>query len=431
MFSLRNEKKNVKVILGVVCTLFFLLCILCIFKYGVNFGSDKYTLMGDLNNPNNDDVKFIRSAWILAETGKYVYHRPANETVFMMPGLPYTLAFFVKIFGKFGGITAFRIFQTVIQTSSLMLVFFIGRKIFNSKVGLIALILNAFYAAEIWVSNLIITETIFKFFVLCLVYFSIYAIENKKTRYYIMGGIAWGFATLFRPTITTFPIIILIMWILRKYTFKDILKYTLVVSLIFCLILSPWWIRNYRIFNRFIPLTLATGNPMLQGTYINYDQSTRDKDALDYSQFNYSSSNTEIENNEIEMAISKYRLKNLVPKQPLRFLLWYTLGKAAHQISWPMYWVEILGINLVLAGVYHYILLIFGAMGISAFYKNNARNTMGNIIFATIIYFIAAYLPFYAFSRYFYPAMPFVIIFAAERILNRLVKWKLASRFRI
>jgi 4-amino-4-deoxy-L-arabinose transferase-like glycosyltransferase len=415
MYSLKDEKINIKRIILIVSALFFLVCLFSIFKYGNS------TLMGSLENPDNDDVKFIRSAWVLVETGNYVYHRPPSPTVFMMPGLAYTLAFFTLIIGKMPGLTAFRIFQAFIQTGSLMLVFFIGRKIFNSKIGLIAMIINAFYIAEIWVSNLIITETIFKFLVLNLVYISIYAIKENKTKYYALGGLLWGLATFFRPTIATYPIVILVMWILMKYKLEDIIKHTITVAVIFCVVLSPWWIRNYRIFNRFIPLTLASGNPMLQGTYLNYDQTSREKDGLDYSQFKYPA-DTEIANNEVEVAISKYRLKNLVPKQPIKFFLWYTIGKTIQQLNWPMYWNEILGVKFAIAGIYHYIILILGFIGIISFYRNQSRNKLGNILTAMLVYFIAVYLPFYAFSRYYYPAMPFAIIFAAERVfalLNR------------
>jgi 4-amino-4-deoxy-L-arabinose transferase-like glycosyltransferase len=60
----------------------------------------------------------------------------------MMPGLSYVLAFFMMIFGKLEGITAFRVFQAIIQTASLVLVFLIARKLFNSKVGIIAVIIS-------------------------------------------------------------------------------------------------------------------------------------------------------------------------------------------------------------------------------------------------------------------------------------------------
>lgn len=427
MFSLKDEKKWIKITLLVTCILFFSVCLFSILKYGNS------TLLGKLQNPDNDDVKFIRSAWILAETGNYVFHNPPHPTVFMMPGLPFSLAFFVLIFGKFGALTAFRIFQAILQALGLLIIFFIGRKIFNSKVGVIAAILDALSIAEIWTANLLLTETCFKFFVLLLIFFSIYAIKEKKTRYYVLAGVAWGLATLFRPTIATFPIIILIMWIKEKYTIKEMIKYTAVVSLVFCLILSPWWIRNYRIFHRFIPMTLATGNPMLQGTFINYDQSTKKTDGLDYSQFKYSGDHDEIKNNELEMAMSKYRLKNLVPKQPLRFLYWYTIGKTIQQVNWPFYWTQILGVNFVMAGAYYYLTLILCVLGIIHFFRTKERNRSGNILFATIIYFIVVYLPFFAMSRYFYPAMPYVLIFAAlytEKIISSEITKKLWAQLK-
>jgi 4-amino-4-deoxy-L-arabinose transferase-like glycosyltransferase len=401
------EKNKINFLLIIFCLFFFLICLFSIIKYGNS------TLLGSLSNPDNDDVKFIRSAWVLVETGKYVYHDPAAASVFMMPGLSYTLAFFVVIFGKYDGITAFRVFQALIQTGSLLMVFLIARKIFNNKAGLIAVITSFLYIADYWVVNLILTETIFKFFLLCLLYFSINGIEQNKSIYYVFGGIAFGMAVLFRPAIATFPIIILFMWIRYKYKLTKILKYTIIVSAVFCLIMSPWWLRNYSIFHKFIPLTLATGNPMLQGTYIFYDQSSAQTDGLDYSRFQYPTG-SEIENNEVEIEISKYRLRNLVPQHPLQFLLWYTIGKTIYQIAYPFYGtMGFLGINLWLAGFLHIVILLFSFFGIFKYYQDKKRNKMGVILLATIIYFIIAYLPFFTMGRYFYPAMPFVIIFAA------------------
>ena len=405
MFNLKEEKKSIKIILGVTCLIFFLISIFSIIKYGNS------TLLGSLSKPDNDDVKFIRSAWTLVATGQYIYHNPGISTVFMMPGLPFSLAFFVMIFGKFGGITAFRVFQVIIQTGSLYLVFLIARKIFNSKIGVIAVIINALCIADYWVSNLILSESLFKFLVLLLVYFSIHALEEKSYKYYALGGIVWALGTYVRPTIATFPIIILIMWILKKYSVKEMFKYGSIVVGIFCVMMAPWWIRNYSVFHEFIPLTLATGNPMLQGTFINYDQRSKATDGLDYSKFVYTGK--EYDNNKLEMEMSKFRLKNLVPKQPLKFLKWYTIDKAYYQIRFPFIWTTFLGVPFVLAGLWHYLILSFGTMGIVMFYLNKNRNKMGTIVLSMIVYFIVVYLPFYAFERYFYPAIPFVIIFAA------------------
>lgn len=414
MFSLKEENRNIKLLLLIIITLFFSLCLFSILKYGNS------TLLGNLQNPDNDDVKFIRSAQILVNTGKYVYHDIKTQTVFMMPGLSYTLAFFILIFGKLNAaLTAFRIFQAILQTLCLLLVFFIGRKIFNSKIAIFAVFLNSIYLPEVWVSNLILTETLFKFFVLNLIYFSLYALEEKSYLYYILGAVTWGLATLYRPTIATFPIVILIMWIIKKYSFKDILKYTVIVTFIFCAFLSPWWLRNYNIFHEFIPLTKATGNPFLQGTYINYNQKSKLTDGLDYSKFKYPAE-TELKNNDVEMAIAKFRLKNLVPKNPIGYLYWYTIGKTACQIGTAMYWVNFLGISPAFIFIYHYILIICSIIGMKRFIKDKKRDVMGIMLFASIIYFIVVYLPFFAFSRYFYPVMPLVIIFASSYLIERL-----------
>lgn len=421
LFSIKQEKKNIKLVLSITLFIFFLISIFSIIKYGNS------TLLGSLTKPDNDDVKFIRSAWTLVYTGQYIYHNPGISTAFMMPGLPFSLAFFVMIFGKFGGITAFRVFQAIVQTGSLYLVFLIGRKIFNSKVGVVAVIINALCISDYWVTNLILTESVFKFFVLLLVYFSIYAIEQKSTKYYIFAAIAWAIGTYFRPTIATFPIVILIMWIIKKYSIKEMFKYATIVVVVFCIIMAPWWIRNYTVFHTFIPLTLATGNPMLQGTYINYDQKTKKTDGLNYAQFNHTGN--EYKDNQTDVEISKYRLQNLVPKHPIEFLAWYTLGKTYYQIRIPFLWTSFLGVPIKLVCLWHYLIFIFGVIGVASFYKNKDRNKMGTIAFSMIIYFIIMYLPFYAFPRYFYPAIPFLIIFAAYGVLN--IKDKMIKKYTV
>lgn len=408
LFSLKSEEIYIKILLYISCVVLFSLILISILYYGNN------TLLGNFYNPNNDDVKFIQSAWNLVETGIYTYHKPPAPTVFMMPGVSFTLAIFMSIFNKFGGLTAFRITQAILQVLSLLLLFFISRKIFNSKIAITAVILDLIYMPEIWVPNLILTETFFKFFVLCLVYFSIYAIDTDKTKYYILSGAALACASLFRPTISLYLVIILIIWLIKKISLKKAVQHSLTVALVFCVILSPWWIRNYTIFHKFIPFTLATGNPMVQGTFINYDQSTKTTDGLDYSHYNTKDpALSEIERNTMEINLSKYRLKNLFPKEPLKFIYWYTIGKTKVQIRTPFYWKNIFNIKYDLVGKYHSILLFLGFSGLILYLFNLRKGVLGILPILTVVYFILIYLPFFTMSRYFYPVMPFLIMFSS------------------
>ena len=233
MFSLKEESRRTKIILISVTVIFILLGIYATFK----FGND--TLLGSLEAPDNDDVKFIRSGWNLYERGYYSYHYPENKSAFMMPGLPIVIAGCTAIFGKMGAITAVRIIQVLLQAVSLLLVFFIARKIFNNSiVSLLAFILNAIYLPNLWASQLILTETIFKTLLLLLIYVTMYAIETKKVFYYIIGGILLGVSSYFRPQVALLPVLVLIMWIInKKYTFFDMVKFASIVIVIFVAII--------------------------------------------------------------------------------------------------------------------------------------------------------------------------------------------------
>ncbi|MDT8717206.1 glycosyltransferase family 39 protein [Clostridium sp. 19966] len=412
MFSLKEESKRIKAVLFLSSAIMFSLIMISIFYYGNS------NLLGDFYKPNNDDVKFIRSAWLLATTGNYTYHNPPSATVFMMPGLSFTLAFFMKIFGEFGGITAFRILQGVMQIGSLMLIFYIGRKIFNSKVAIVAVVLDLFYIAEILMPTLILTETIFKFFVLCLIFISLYAVETGKIKYYVLGGVFLALSALFRPTISLYPILILIMWIVKKEKPINCIRYACITIAVFCVMLSPWWIRNYTIFHRFIPFTIASGDPMRQGTFIDYDKSVKLTEGIDYTNYNYDNPNlSEIEKDNMQTKFSKYRLSILFPREPLRFVYWYTIGKGWIQIKTPFYWKEMLGVTFSQSKEYHSLLLILAFIGCIAYFRNRDRNKLGLLPFMALIYFIIVYLPFYTMSRYYYPIMPCLIIFSANIIL--------------
>ncbi|MBL4935544.1 glycosyltransferase family 39 protein [Clostridium sp. YIM B02515] len=423
MFSLKNESRKTKVILSVILAVFFAVTMFTIFHYGNS------TLLGSVETYNNDDVKYIRSAFTLLSTGNLTYKAPSSPTVFIMPGLPYVLSFFMGIFGTWEGVTAFRVFQAILQTASLLLVFFIGRKAFNSRVALLAVLLNALYIPEVWVSNIIITETIFKFFFLMLIYFCLYAVEEKKLKYYILGGIFWGLSALFRPPIAAFPIVILIMWIKKKYKIGEIIKYTIVVSTIFVLIMSPWWLRNYRLYDKFIPFTASSGNPMLQGTYIHYNDKDGSDAYIDSSSFKYS--DDEQENNKVETDIAKLRMKTLIPKEPFKYLYWYTIGKTF--INWilPFYLKEILGINHVLAALYHFILLCLAVRGTIFHIRKTKENYSFYLILYSVIYTNCIYLPFYCYSRYMYPAMPLVILPASFMVFEIRQKMKIKNALKL
>ena len=402
MFSLKTKKN------GIILTLILIIALFMAINIYLVLTLNNYYLLGNIEKADNDDVKYIRSAWTLLEKGIFTYHDVNTPTVYIMPGHTFVLAAFSALFGKHGGITAFRLFQVILQALALVLVFLIGRTAFNSRVGLAAAFLNALYLPEMFASGLLLTEIEFKFFFILFVYITFFAIRRKKKIYYISGGIIWGIACLFRPTIVLYPAVVFFAWLIYKYKLREFIKYTLITSAVFAVVLSPWWVRNFVVFDRFIPLTLSSGNPFLQGTYMNYDQT------IDYTE--YTPDNDAIKTNEIEMKTGIYRFKTYIKKYPLKYIYWYTIGKTWHLWKHPFYWKTILGIPLEPVKYYHNFILLMCFLGaIQAIAK---RNKEALLIILVILYYNLIHLPFFTFSRYSYPVMPFIIVLAAYGIIR-------------
>lgn len=404
-----NEEKRIIIYLIIIETVFIGAAVFSIFACGGSF------LLGSLEKFDNDDVKYIRSAWNLIDNHILSYENVKEPAAYIMPGLTYVLSFFMLVFGKMNGIAAFKIFQAALQGGSLYLLFLIGKKAFNSKVALIACFMDALYAAEIYATNVVLMEVIFKFLLLLLIYTSINAIEKKSLKLHAAGGIVWAVACLFRPTIAAYPLLILIMWIKNKYSFSEMVKYAIVVTTIFCLVMTPWWIRNYKVFDRVILFTKSSGNPFLQGTFINYDGSKG-------WGVPYVKGENALESDENEIKAGLQRLRVYGKKEPLKYVAWYSLGKTFYFWRAPFYWVA--NISYVPVIIYHFVILYNAVRGMIK-YRDKSLNL--KFLIMVVIGFNVIYLPYYTFERYAYPLMPLVILFAAQAVDDKRCRKKMGE----
>jgi 4-amino-4-deoxy-L-arabinose transferase-like glycosyltransferase len=417
MFSFRTEKKWVKISLAIILVIYLSISITSIFIYG------NYFLLGDIEKmDNNDDVKYVRSAVTLLDKGILTYKDVDKPTVFIMPGITFTLAPFIKIFGIFGGMTAFRIFQALLQALSLILLFLISRKIFNSNVGIAACIIDVLYIPEIYNSGVILTEVVFKFFLLLLTYITVYALQTKSVKYYAAGGLVLGLSCLYRPTIAMYPVVILVMWIIMRYKLKDMLKLGLITASVFVIVMSPWWVRNYVAFGKFIPLSQSSGNPFLQGTYYKYDQKG------EYTPPVRELTGDEMEDDKTQTETGLYRLKLKFKEEPLKYIYWYSLGKIYYLWIYPYYMKGILWVSMLNARIVHYFIIVSGVLGWIIGIRR--KDIVSLLLPLTVLYFTLVHLPYFTYSRYIYPAIPLMIIFSgyAAVCLYNIIKIKMSRK---
>ncbi|MDD4495453.1 MAG: glycosyltransferase family 39 protein [Eubacteriales bacterium] len=354
---------------------------------------------------NSDDLNYVKSAKVLLEQGSLVFHEYNEPTVFIMPLYPSFLALVFGIFGTgFPGLQAVRVIQALMGTASLILIFLIARRLLGKTEAVVSTVLAAFYIPNLVTPGFILTETMFTLLLLLLLYLSLVFTHEINGWGFAAVGVVYALATLIRPTIALYPVVLAFyMLVFKKIRFRKVVKCTVIMGAIFAILMAPWWLRNYREYGEFIPLAASGGNPMLQGTYIDYEQTPEN---VTY----YKLGENAFETNKIETEVAKQRIKAGFKGDFTRYLEWYTLGKTKYFWGTVFYWKEYAGIPTNLVIIYHFVLLagfggliLLGAMAVK----------QAALPFLIMLYFNLAHCAYMAFDRYAYPCINILVIFAA------------------
>ena len=359
-------------------------------------------------NLSSDDLNYIKSAVAFLKTGIFTFHNFNEPTVFVMPFYPLLLAALFKIFG-FGilGLQAVRVVQAIISCASILIVFLIAKKLFNLKTAYIAAIFYAFYIPNIVTSGYFLTETLFTFLLIFIIYLSLVFVESPGKLKFAALGLLYTLAVLCRPTIALFPVFLLIYCLFRKVKYTDLIAPFMAFSLVFIIIMAPWWIRNYKEYSEFIPLSAASGNPMLQGTYVNYEQTPENT-------VYYKLGSNAFETNKIEVNVAKTRMKSEFKKDFWGYLNWYTFKKTIYFWYSAFYWKHFFGIGGIPVLCMHYILLL----GIPVLFYCLFKNLQYHILPASItVYFNIAHCYYMTFDRYAFPLMAILSVYSAYLFL--------------
>ncbi|MDO8579721.1 MAG: glycosyltransferase family 39 protein [bacterium] len=175
---------------------------------------------------------------------------PFFEYSYGVPGYPYFLYFLLWLSG---GSYAFTV---AIQIFLGALIPVIGMHIARyllpfRRASLIVGILLALAPYQILFSFIFYTEALFTvlFGIFLILFFKF--IKNPSLRLTVWSAMFLGLATLTKPTVQYYVIIvpIFILWHFRKEITKNILKKVACFVFLFFLVLSPWLYRNYKTFD--------------------------------------------------------------------------------------------------------------------------------------------------------------------------------------
>jgi len=341
------------------------------------------------------------------------------------------VAIIFLIFGK--SFTALYIIQILLDSSVCLVLFYIGKKVFNPTVGAIAGAIYAVYPMAAIVTSSVGDEVLFTFFFVIFILFTIELIDSPSKHKFATCGVILGLATLTRSTTQAFPFVFVLFFLfIHGFNKKTIINLSL-FFVCFLSLISPWIYRNYIVYGSLIPVAL-NGTPVLHGS----DQrffltSTRDREMSLYFEelkshgiYRPEKSGTpqdviDMDRYVVKAGIENYKTK--WEKSPFDLLvffltkfkmLWYNTESGKNLM-------KVIIINLMI-----YPLALIGL--IISFFSESLNKRI--FLYIVLMYFIAIHLIPVPLFRYLLPIMPILIIFESlviERLFSRITKQKIVT----
>src|SRR5581483_1020683 len=191
-----------------------------------------------------------------------------GPTAWAAPVYPYIITGVFKMFRLYTRLSAFAMlaFNSVVASLTCWTLYRIGTRIFGESVGRGAAWTWAVFPYIIYWPVRIIWEVSLSTFLLSLaLWITMSLADNPRLRTWIVYGLLWGFILL---TNTTLVILLpfFLWWVLYRRPRSANFIGALMCLVVAALCITPWTVRNYRVFHRFmlirdnLPLELHESN---------------------------------------------------------------------------------------------------------------------------------------------------------------------------
>ena len=344
------------------------------------------------------------------------------------PGYIYFIVVILKLFHE--KIFFIKLIQILLSTISAYFIYLLGKKTFNKTVGLLSAFIFSTYPTLIAFTHYLYPETLYIFLLIVIMYLLTAFSFNKRKSYLLVAGLSLGLASLVKSVIFYFlPLIIIWFFLVSEKKLKAFFMSTAIFLIACASIISPWTIRNYYIYDRFLLIDTNAGNVALFN--LNYPE----PENYDWGRFKekiFSRATNKRMNCNIGNVVDDYRceLKNglkFIIENPYLFSkrsvtklcdFWHPTSVLIRNVRDGSYG-RIPGLTLIriiiLTTVVPYIgVIIFGIFGF--FYS---RNNLIKVSFLFLIsYYILVHMVMFGMSRYRLPIEPFIMIYASYAIIN-------------
>lgn len=363
-----------------------------------NSFSQKYGWEGD---DNYDEIALN----VLNGEGYRVHPETPPNTV--RPPL-YTL-FLIIVFAVVGS-ERWKVFtaQALLQTLVCYLVYRLGKRFTNSEsAAKLAALLFALYPQSMLYSSMYMTETLFSFLIIVSVWFYLDVSETHSASRSMLLGVVLGLAALTRPVALLLFVPIVLLYFLRAKRSADNLRWVsrnvILIILFTGAAISPWTVRNYAVTGKFIPVSSRGAHFLYSNTITGSEEERADQ----IEKFG-KADNSDPEGRDstyLAMAVSNILEKpHLFIVNTIRTMLdfWYRGHSSAISLF---------------NGVTNFLLLSLAVFGIVMY--RHRHGEIVTVLIVYVLYFNVCYGLLHAISRYSYPVIPFVLIYASYYITGK------------
>ena len=187
------------------------------------------------------------------------------------PGYPALLAILFSVFGDSNKTIQF--FNLAIDALAAVVIFLLAIELVPFKSGVIAGFLAALAPQFAWNSVLLLPDTLAVFPILIAIYCLVRAYKKPRVVWVLLAGICIGVSCWLRANSLLMAPFLLVMF---PVVFRPGRRLVMAAALLggWLIILAPLTIRNWIVYDHFIPVSLGAGQTMLEGI-ADYDPGRR------------------------------------------------------------------------------------------------------------------------------------------------------------
>jgi 4-amino-4-deoxy-L-arabinose transferase-like glycosyltransferase len=333
---------------------------------------------------------------------------PTGPSAWAPPLYPYILAGVFRFFGVYSALSAWVIlaFNSVFAALTCLTLYRIAERIYGIGVARATAWTWAVFPYAIYWPVRVVWETSLTTFLLSLALFLTLrmADEPPRPRMWILFGLLWGVIALTNTAVVSM-LPFCLLWLLYRLPRRAFAEAALCV-LTATLVVSPWLVRNYQVFGKFI---LVRDNLPLEMYEANNDQSAGLWTRNEHPGNNPEAMRKFQELGEIGfMTEKRQEVKQFIREHPGRFL-WFTVERAVYFWIAPPQATILAGYDLMISRHTNFLLAaVLAFAGLWLTIRNRKRGA-----FLLACFLLIYPLPYYLvmpFVRYKHPIEPEMIL---------------------